>query len=485
MKLHFKPLNKFVLLFCLTLFLNFSANALPNTLNLNNTNWQDVLHIAKEQNKAIFVEIYSSNCNTCNAFEKQIDQNIAVTNYLNKYFIQFKIDINTTYGAYFAEINKINDLPGCLFFNTSGSLINKIEGESNLSLLITNAQKSINDNNYININLPNYVSNNSNSFNNSSTANNEISKEKEIEPNKNFTNYIVNEEEINEKQAPTYFDNAIEENKQNMLFDNNLTINDMNLYFENGNRNTDFLKDYAYALKSSGFNTTEPINEYIKAKNKLWKKIDTETIEFIYNFSDNIESNALEALIKNKTVFSKKFGKEHIKTKIQQICIDATDLAISENKANLFYKIEKLIKKSQFEDYETFLLALKLKFYKNTGNNSDYSNAIVQFIALHEVNDPVFLNQMSWNIICVPKQSIKNYKQALNWCNLSIKLDSNFYNLRTKAFALYKLNKTSEARACVNEYINMCQNLGIDYSDIYTLLEKINKNEVHFKPYLL
>ncbi len=71
-------------------------------------------------------------------------------------------------------------------------------------------------------------------------------------------------------------------------------------------------------------------------------------------------------------------------------------------------------------------------------------------IYLKETKEWYILNQEAWAMVG-EDQSKKDTKQALRWVNRSIELDSNYYNLDTKAALLYQLKDYKAAKEAANK----------------------------------
>ena len=140
-------MKKLSLLFMLMLSLSV-VKAQKGTAFLQGGNLRTPFDLAMAQNKPVMLEVYAPTCHVCNAF-KPTFENAQVGNFLNQYFISYKLDITTPEGAAF--LNKqglwIASTPTLLFFDKNVKLMHvSILGENmnTPQVLIDAATKALN-----------------------------------------------------------------------------------------------------------------------------------------------------------------------------------------------------------------------------------------------------------------------------------------------------------------------------------------------------
>ena len=90
--------------------------------------WQAVKNKAKEENKLIFVDVYTTWCGPCKTMDKYVfsDQNVGA--FYNDQFISFKIDAEKGAGPDFAREHHISSYPTFLFMDGDGKLLMRKNG---------------------------------------------------------------------------------------------------------------------------------------------------------------------------------------------------------------------------------------------------------------------------------------------------------------------------------------------------------------------
>jgi thioredoxin-related protein len=118
------------------------------------SSWGEVKQKAAEENKMIFIDVYTTWCGPCKKMEKEVYTNDTVAQYFNQNFISVKIQFDSTkndsknvrmwrpIAIEFANKYEIEGFPTFLFFNSNGEIINKGLGYHTTSQLIWTAKES-------------------------------------------------------------------------------------------------------------------------------------------------------------------------------------------------------------------------------------------------------------------------------------------------------------------------------------------------------
>jgi len=91
-------------------------------------NWADVLHKAKQTQKPIFVDVYTSWCRPCKVMSSQVFPLEEVGNLYNSTFVCYKIDAEKGEGIQIAKDYEVNSYPTYLFLNPNGVLVMRTGG---------------------------------------------------------------------------------------------------------------------------------------------------------------------------------------------------------------------------------------------------------------------------------------------------------------------------------------------------------------------
>lgn len=140
-------MKKLIIVTALIVGLFFNSNAQTNnsTYFEKGSNWEQIVEKAKQQNKLIFVDTYTTWCAPCKMMDKEIFPQESVGAFLNENFINVKVQIDATkndneevkswykQAAIFEKEYQINQFPTFLIFNANGKLANKVIGGNSLA----------------------------------------------------------------------------------------------------------------------------------------------------------------------------------------------------------------------------------------------------------------------------------------------------------------------------------------------------------------
>ena len=140
-------MKKLILLSALIIGIFFKLNAQNNnsTYFEKGLSWEQIIEKAKNQNKYIFVDAYTTWCAPCRLMDKEIFPQESVGVFFNQNFINVKVQIDVTkndneeikswydQAKVFAKEYQINQFPTFLIFNANGKLVNKLMGGKNVA----------------------------------------------------------------------------------------------------------------------------------------------------------------------------------------------------------------------------------------------------------------------------------------------------------------------------------------------------------------
>jgi thioredoxin-related protein len=106
--------------------------------------WKYVQKQAKEQNKLIFVDVYTTWCGPCKLMDKNVFSNAKVGGFYNSKFISYKIDAEKGEGIAFAKKYAVNSYPSLLFIDGDGSLVLKKSGTIDVNEFIQFGKNALN-----------------------------------------------------------------------------------------------------------------------------------------------------------------------------------------------------------------------------------------------------------------------------------------------------------------------------------------------------
>ena len=96
----------------------------------DNTPWKEILHLAKKENKLIFMDCYTSWCGPCKALAKNVFTQEKVGEFFNPRFINVKYDMEKGDGKMLNEKYKkyIVGYPTLLLLNAEGDVLQQLAG---------------------------------------------------------------------------------------------------------------------------------------------------------------------------------------------------------------------------------------------------------------------------------------------------------------------------------------------------------------------
>lgn len=129
----------------------FSLYLLLGTITTNATGiefihdkkFQEILDMAKAQNKLIFMDCYTSWCGPCKRLSAQVFPDSAVGEFYNSTFINTKFDMEKDEGVTLAGKFGIRAYPTLLWIDGDGNVKHKIVGGLDIPGLIQNGKKAI------------------------------------------------------------------------------------------------------------------------------------------------------------------------------------------------------------------------------------------------------------------------------------------------------------------------------------------------------
>lgn len=277
------------------------------------------------------------------------------------------------------------------------------------------------------------------------------------------------------------------------------TLTNYKKQYSTGNREPDFLFDYAYILRDAYELDSLVINEYLNTQttSELEKE---KNIKFIYEFiiyKGNVcipyHSSGYTFMLNNKDRFTKFFDLEQVNTRIMFVVLSAVYNAIERKDTTTFLNaIESLIEYDLGKEYnfkemddritmwttsKTLILSAKISFYEKTGDKKNYNESLKQYIS-KIWNDANELNSFAWNIF----EQAKNYETekietAIKCSIRSIELMNNYANNDTYAWLLYKSGNNKKALKQANTTIGIAKKNNEDFSETQKLIDTIKNKD--------
>ncbi len=132
-----KKIGFIVQFLCLTLF-SFGQSAEEGIRFIEGEKWENILKMAQEQNKYIFMDCYTSWCGPCKALAKDIFTRKDVGDFFNANFVNVKYDMEKGVGKELYKHYKSNIIgfPTLLLINKEGKVVHQMAGFQEADVLI-------------------------------------------------------------------------------------------------------------------------------------------------------------------------------------------------------------------------------------------------------------------------------------------------------------------------------------------------------------
>ncbi|MEM1320319.1 MAG: thioredoxin family protein [Bacteroidota bacterium] len=121
--------NVLTLFFVLVLVVSIEAQSAG--IEFAQTDWATTLAKAKEENKLIFVDCYTTWCGPCKWMSANVFPDKAVGDYYNANFINVKLDMEKGEGLDFAKKYAVRAYPTLMFIDGDGKMVHKAIGMRN------------------------------------------------------------------------------------------------------------------------------------------------------------------------------------------------------------------------------------------------------------------------------------------------------------------------------------------------------------------
>ena len=243
--------------------------------------------------------------------------------------------------------------------------------------------------------------------------------------------------------------------------------------FEAGEKDQDFLLNYADALTMAGMDGYEEATQKYIDQEEDWNT--PKNIKVLFDYSKaSIDSKLFQYMIANKSLFEAGIGAEKVESKISFAAssdvrlhkLDASDREALRTHFAKYFGVKNA------EEKATGYYLNNLMYAPGEINEQKYLSEVQLFMATSPNLNSMSLNAHAWRIYELSEDKLL-LAQAESWINRSIELEKNSYNLDTKASIQYKLGKKREAMKSAEESIKIAGEEGNDPTATQELLAKI------------
>lgn len=136
-----------------------------------------------------------------------------------------------------------------------------------------------------------------------------------------------------------------------------------------------------------------------------------------------------------------------------------------------FQKIITTTSKANLPDRDHFTFNMQTLFYQMTEDWNTYFEVTSDYLNLKENTKPKQFNEIAWACY-LHLEDPQQLKQAIQWIEKSIKIESEYYNNYTYTALLYKTGAIQKANKIAKRASYMASARGLDDSDLINLVEK-------------
>lgn len=111
-------------------------------IQFNTASWSEILATAKEENKAVFLDISANWCGYCKRMKANVFTNPEVAKYYNKTFINVSVDGEKGEGIQLAKKYGVKAYPTFVFLNPDGSISYQTYGYHSKERFLALAKKA-------------------------------------------------------------------------------------------------------------------------------------------------------------------------------------------------------------------------------------------------------------------------------------------------------------------------------------------------------
>ncbi len=121
-------MKQYLLIFLFSFTLSLSLTAQESRIDFKNMEWKELLRLANDENKLIFLDAYASWCGPCKAMDKKVFTDPEVKAFYDANFINAQIDMEKGEGPALAIKYEVRAYPTLLFIDGHGEVVHRSLG---------------------------------------------------------------------------------------------------------------------------------------------------------------------------------------------------------------------------------------------------------------------------------------------------------------------------------------------------------------------
>ena len=237
--------------------------------------------------------------------------------------------------------------------------------------------------------------------------------------------------------------------------------------YEKGAREPKFLKEYASKLLETYDDSRAEVAEAYFATQT--DRFTPENLDFSMRFTEGVESPRFAFLVANKKAFEKKFTKDEISLKIEEL---VSDFLLNEKNLPTLGHSDSLIRLVYPEKMDRMSKNYRLSYYRLKGERDNYAAAAIQYYKKYDDN----ADELSETATTFLEQIAdkKMLKKALSWAKTATQKQETVTNQLLVAQLYQKLEKTKKAKKAAENALEIGKKLGQNYDEVTEFLKNFN-----------
>lgn len=212
--------------------------------------------------------------------------------------------------------------------------------------------------------------------------------------------------------------------------------------YEEGDRSTELLRSYAYALLNGGKPATKIANEYLREQ----KEINNEAgLEFLFDFANDADSKVFDLFLEHKDAILKAQGKEAYYNKVQDACDAVIQKAIEFDTEALVGTAKSKMKAAYPSFYKEYSLLADINYAAGKEDIPAYTAAADKYLKKYAKKKGDVLHQYA-QAVGKRTDDERLLEKALNWIEEALEQDQKAVYWQTKGGILQKLQQEEKAK---------------------------------------
>jgi thioredoxin-related protein len=236
--------------------------------------------------------------------------------------------------------------------------------------------------------------------------------------------------------------------------------------YDKGDRDPKFLKEYAEKLAEAYDERRAAIaEEYLATQTDSFSLTN---LEFSMRFTEGVESPRFPFLVKNQKAFEKKFTKDEVSLKIQEV---VTDFLMNDKNLPSLGRADSLIRFVYPDKADRMNKNYHLSYYRMKGDRDKYAASALTYFKKYDDNPDELSETATTFLEQIDDKSLLS--KAVKWANRALKKQVTVTNQMLVAQLYKKLEKTSKARKSAEKAVEIGKKLGQNYDEATKFLAEL------------